>query len=59
MQFHELNIGDYFTIGDQKYLKCKVQKISCCRLKRNAVTFPQDEDVIIEKNDEVEKADNE
>ena len=36
MQFNDLAIGDKFMFKNQECVKTQVQKLSCCKIKRNA-----------------------
>ena len=53
MRFQDLSVGQAFLYNDEKCIKVQPQKISCCKLKRNAMTV-DDMDVIVPENQEVE-----
>lgn len=54
MTFHDLAIGQAFLYKGEKCIKVQPQKISCCKLKRNAATVKGDKDVIVPENQKVE-----
>jgi|TARA_B100000902_G_C26904878_1_gene713942 hypothetical protein len=53
MTFHDLAIGQAFLYKGEKCIKVQPVKISCCKLKRNAMTL-DDKDVIVPENQKVE-----
>ena len=59
MQFHDLGIGQVFMLNDEKCMKVQPQKISCCKLKRNACVIDGDKDLIVQENQDVQKIEDE
>lgn len=56
MKFHELQVGDKFTVGDQPgvvYTRIKDNRISCCSVKN--ATDPNNKEVFIVPASDVEK----
>lgn len=55
--FHELKVGDKFTFQNKTYVKAKEQRVSCCKIKKNAVEVETNKDVVIPQTAKVQKID--
>ena len=56
MKFFELAIGDKFSLNGMVYEKVKEERISCCKVGRNAVIYGDDTSkVVIKPLEDVEK----
>jgi hypothetical protein len=58
-KFGRLSIGAKFLHDGKECVKVQPQKISCCKLKRNAAIIDGDKDLIIDGNKEVETIEDE
>ena len=59
MQFNDLAIGDKFIFKGEECMKTQVQKLSCCKIKRNACIIEGNKDLILNGNEQVDKVENE
>lgn len=55
MKFSELRVGDKFTVGNVQYQKVAPVKLTCCKLKKNAINLSNNADAVIDNNQEVKK----
>ena len=56
MKFFELAVGDKFTLAGIIYEKVKEERISCCKVGKNAVVYGDDTSKFVVKPlEEVEK----
>jgi hypothetical protein len=56
MKFFELAIGDKFKYEDIIYIKVKEERISCCKVGKNAIIYGDDSSsVVIKPLSDVEK----
>lgn len=59
MKFFELAIGDLFKHNGIIHQKVKEERVSCCKVGKNAVVYGADSTgVVIKPLEEVEKLDN-
>lgn len=55
MQFFQLKVGDKFKYNNVEYQKVKDVKLTCCKLKRNAINLSNNADAVIAPKQEVQK----
>jgi len=53
--FSKLKVGDKFIFNGLEYQKVKEQRISCCKIKRNAVSTKDNKEAVIAPGQQVEK----
>ncbi len=59
MKFFELAVGDKFRYEGLLYVKAKEERISCCKVGKNATLWGADDSkVVIKPLADVEKVDN-
>lgn len=60
MKFFELAVGDHFRYNTMEYVKVKEERISCCKVGKNAVLYGStNSSEVVKPLEEVEKIEQE